>query len=145
MRPDAEAASSRSTTHTRSALDRFGGAGARTRSASTRATSIGSDTPSAAAARASASQKTGSSDTEVAWPATASERLTGPATPTPQYMCWPPFIDSVEPVTKPASSEHRKATPRAISSARPSRPTGILATILVITSGGTAATMSVSI
>src|SRR6185369_11437328 len=58
-----------------------------------------------------------------------------------QYMCWPPLIDSVEPVTKPAFSSTRKATPRAISSALPSRPTGIRATILPRTSGGTAATM----
>ena len=32
-----------------------------------------------------------------------------------QYMCWPPLIDSVDPVTKPACSSTRKATPRAIS------------------------------
>src|SRR6185503_3765349 len=61
-----------------------------------------------------------------------------------QYMCWPPLIDRVEPVTKPAFSSTRKATPRAISSALPSRPTGIRATILPRTSSGTAATMSVS-
>ena len=52
----------------------------------------------------------------------------------PQYMCWPPLIDRVEPVMKPPSSPHRKATPRAISSAWPSRPTGILATIFSSTS-----------
>jgi len=46
---------------------------------------------------------------------------------------------------KPASSAQRKATPRAISDALPSRPTGILATILASTSSGTAATISVSI
>ena len=34
-----------------------------------------------------------------------------------QYMCWPPLMLMVEPVTKPASSEHKNATPRAISSA----------------------------
>src|SRR3954454_25038197 len=62
-----------------------------------------------------------------------------------QYMCCPPLIDSVEPVTKPAFSSTRKATPRAISSALPRRPTGIRATILPSTSSGTAATMSVSI
>src|SRR5437870_9545270 len=39
----------------------------------------------------------------------------------PQYMCWPPLIDSVEPVMKPASSPQRKTTPRAISSAWPRR------------------------
>ena len=65
--------------------------------------------------------------------------------PLHQYMCWPPLIDSVEPVMKPPFSSTRKATPRAISSALPSRPTGILATILPSTSSGTAATMSVSI
>jgi len=62
-----------------------------------------------------------------------------------QYMCCPPLSDKVVPVTKPASSLHRKATPRAISLAWPRRPTGILATIFSSTAGGTAATMSVSI
>src|SRR6185369_10292671 len=62
-----------------------------------------------------------------------------------QYMCWPPLIDSVEPVMNPASSPTRKPTPRAISLALPSRLTGIFATILASTSSGTAATMSVSI
>src|SRR5687768_658395 len=61
-----------------------------------------------------------------------------------QYMCWPPLIDSVEPVMKPASSAIRNITPRAISSARPKRPTGIFATIFSSTCGGTARTMSVS-
>jgi hypothetical protein len=32
-----------------------------------------------------------------------------------QCICWPPLIDSVDPVTKPASSPHRNITPRAIS------------------------------
>ena len=62
-----------------------------------------------------------------------------------QYICCPPFMLIVEPVTKAALSLHRKLTPRAISSAWPSRPTGILATIFSSTGGGTAATMSVSI
>jgi len=62
-----------------------------------------------------------------------------------QYICCPPLIDSVDPVTNPPSSEHRNATPRAISCAWPSRPTGIFATIFSSTSAGTAATMSVSI
>lgn len=62
-----------------------------------------------------------------------------------QYMCWPPLIDSVLPVTKPPSSLQKKATPRAISCAWPRRPTGIFATIFSSTAGGTAATMSVSI
>src|SRR3546814_7670910 len=48
-----------------------------------------------------------------------------PCAPPAQYICWPPLIDSVDPVTNPASSAHRKATPRAISCALPSRPTGI--------------------
>ena len=61
-----------------------------------------------------------------------------------QYMCWPPLIDSVDPVTNPAFSSTRNATPRAISSALPSRFTGIFAMILPSTSCGTAATMSVS-
>src|SRR5260370_15826289 len=62
-----------------------------------------------------------------------------------QYICWPPLIDRVEPVMKPASSAIRNITPRAISSALPSRPTGILATIFSSTLAGTAATMSVSV
>ncbi len=62
-----------------------------------------------------------------------------------QYICWPPLIDSVEPVMKPASSAIRNTTPRAISSALPSRPTGILATIFSSTAAGTAETMSVSV
>lgn len=62
-----------------------------------------------------------------------------------QYICWPPLMLRVEPVTNPPSSEHRNTTPRAISFAWPSRPTGILATIFSSTSAGTAATMSVSI
>ena len=64
--------------------------------------------------------------------------------PLAQYICCPPLIDRVDPVTKPASSLHRKATPRAISSAWPRRPTGILATIFSSTGAGTAATISVS-
>lgn len=62
-----------------------------------------------------------------------------------QYMCCPPLMLMVEPVTKAASSAVRKATPRAISSAWPSRPTGTPATIFSSTFSGTAATMSVSI
>ena len=62
-----------------------------------------------------------------------------------QYMCWPPLIDIVDPVTKPPSSEARKLTPRAISLAWPRRPTGIFATIFSSTFSGTAATMSVSV
>ena len=50
----------------------------------------------------------------------------------------------VEPVMKPPSSATRNSTPRAISLALPRRPTGMRATILASTSGGTAATMSVS-
>ncbi len=62
-----------------------------------------------------------------------------------QYICCPPLMDSVLPVMKPPSSATRNSTARAISSARPSRPTGMRATILASTSVGTAATMSVSI
>jgi len=61
-----------------------------------------------------------------------------------QYICWPPLIDSVEPVTKSASSEVKNPTPRAMSSGLPSRPVGILATILCRTSSGMARTISVS-
>ena len=35
---------------------------------------------------------------------------------TRQFMCWPPLIAMLEPVTKPASSEHRYATSAATSS-----------------------------
>jgi len=53
-------------------------------------------------------------------------------------------IDKVDPVMNSASSAVRKATPRAISTARPRRPTGMRATIFSSTSVGTARTMSVS-
>src|SRR5215472_10529954 len=53
-----------------------------------------------------------------------------------QYICWPPLIDSVEPVTKVAVSETRNSTPRAISSAWPRRPIGMRATIFFSTSSG---------
>ena len=42
-----------------------------------------------------------------------------------QTKNWPPLALMVEPVTKPASSEARKTTQRAISSGSPRRPTGI--------------------
>ncbi len=42
-----------------------------------------------------------------------------------QYICWPPLIESVDPVMKPALSLVKNSTPRAISLAWPSRPTGI--------------------
>ncbi len=61
-----------------------------------------------------------------------------------QYICWPPLIDSVDPVMKSPSSAVRNATPRAMSLAWPSRPIGMRATILVSTSAGTARTISVS-
>lgn len=32
-----------------------------------------------------------------------------------QYICWPPLMLSVDPVTKAAFSEQRNAQPRAIS------------------------------
>jgi len=44
---------------------------------------------------------------------------------TAQTRYWPPFAVSVEPVMKPASSEARKTTQRAISSGSPSRPSGM--------------------
>src|SRR5581483_5937248 len=40
-------------------------------------------------------------------------------------MYWPPLMESVDPVMKPASSAARNKTARAISSGLPSRPTGI--------------------
>lgn len=102
---------------------------------------------SSSAARFNAAQNTGSRLMLVAWPNRFTDRLISPlpATRRAQYICWPPLIDSVEPVMNPASSAQRKATPRAISSAWPSLPTGTRATILVSTSCGTAATISVSI
>src|SRR3546814_1210312 len=53
-----------------------------------------------------------------------------------QYICCPPLMLIVEPDTKPASSLHRKATPRAISLAWPRRPHGILAPIFSSTGAG---------
>src|SRR5690606_29347368 len=61
-----------------------------------------------------------------------------------QYMCWPPLTDTVEPVTKLARSSTRNITAWAMSSAVPSRPTGIVAMIFSSTLSGTARTMSVS-
>ncbi len=77
-------------------------------------------------------------------PAPRRRRESATAPPPAQYMCWPPLIDSVEPVTNSASSAVRKATPRAMSSALPSRPIGMRATIFSSTSAGTARTISVS-
>jgi type II secretory pathway pseudopilin PulG len=55
-----------------------------------------------------------------------------------------PFIVSVEPVMKPASSPARNSTARAISSGSPSRPTGICGRMFFSsTSFGTACTISV--
>jgi len=62
----------------------------------------------------------------------------------PAIYC-PPFTVRVAPVMNPASSAARNATQRAISSAIPRRPTGILATICSSTARGTAETISVSI
>ena len=62
----------------------------------------------------------------------------------PQYMCWPPLIDIVEPVTKSASSPQRNTTPRAMSWALPRRRIGMFWIIFSSTRSGTAATMSVS-
>jgi len=59
---------------------------------------------------------------------------------------WPPFAVSVEPVMKPASSDARNRTQRAISSGSPSRPSGICGRMLFSsTSLGTALTISVAI
>jgi hypothetical protein len=49
--------------------------------------------------------------------------------PPAQIMYCPPFAVMVEPVMKPASSETRNTTQRAISSGSPRRPTGIWGTI----------------
>jgi hypothetical protein len=53
-----------------------------------------------------------------------SVRVSRPS-PERQAIYWPPLADMVEPVMKPASSEARKTTQRAISSGSPRRPTGI--------------------
>jgi hypothetical protein len=66
--------------------------------------------------------------------------------PVAQAMYWPPLAVSVEPVMKPASSAARKTTQRATSPTSPIRPTGMCGRIfLVITSSGTARTISVPI
>ncbi len=58
----------------------------------------------------------------------------------------PPLADRVEPVMKPASSEARNTTQRAISSGSPSRPTGICGMIRSVrTFSGIARTISVPI
>jgi hypothetical protein len=44
-----------------------------------------------------------------------------------QAKYWPPLAEMVEPVMKPASSEARNTTQRAISAGSPRRPTGIWA------------------
>ncbi len=60
-----------------------------------------------------------------------------------QKYC-PPLAVMVDPVMKPASSEARKTTQRAISAASPSRPAGICAMMDSRTFSGTAMTMSVA-
>ena len=42
-----------------------------------------------------------------------------------QLKYWPPLAEMVDPVMKPASSDARNTTQRAISSGSPNRPTGI--------------------
>jgi hypothetical protein len=62
-----------------------------------------------------------------------------------QVITCPPFADSVEPVMKPASSEARNTTQRAISSGSPRRPVGISGRMFFSsTSFGTAITISVA-
>ena len=61
----------------------------------------------------------------------------------PQAMYWPPLTENVAPVMNEARSSTRKAAIRAISSALPSRPAGICATICAMTSDAIFATMSV--
>ena len=64
----------------------------------------------------------------------------------PQTMLCPPFADIVEPVMKPASSDARNSTVRAISCGSPRRPTGIRGRMfLATTSGLIALTISVAI
>ena len=58
----------------------------------------------------------------------------------------PPFAVRVDPVMKPAASETRKTTQRAISSGSPSRPSGICGRIFSSRTGvGMALTISVAI
>ena len=65
--------------------------------------------------------------------------------PSLQAMYWPPLASRQAPVMNPASSAARKATQRAISSAVPSRPTGISgSTFVSSTSLGMAETISVA-
>ena len=61
-----------------------------------------------------------------------------------QRICWPPFIERLLPVRNPAGSLAMKPTSAAISSGRPSRPTGMPATIWLRTSSGTAITIWVA-
>ena len=93
-------------------------------------------------AATSATKSSGSSR-----PTTATATTTGAARQPPDQplaMYCPPLALSTAPVMKAASSDARKATSEAISSALPSRPTGICATMPSSTFSGTPATMSVS-
>ncbi len=74
----------------------------------------------------------------------AAPGLRGPAPVRDQTKNWAPFAEMVEPLMKPASSEARKVTMRAISSGSPRRPAGIWATIFSRTGSGTAITISVA-
>src|SRR5437763_8966142 len=58
---------------------------------------------------------------------------------------WPPLTQSVSPVMNAPPSLTRNITALAISAGLASRPTGILATIFSRISGGTAATIAVSV
>lgn len=61
-----------------------------------------------------------------------------------QSIDWPPLAEIVDPVMKPASSDTRNTTQRAISSGSPRRPTGMPPMIISRTFSGTAITMSVA-
>ena len=83
-------------------------------------------------------------------------RIPGQNTPAPSFSAtwiaddqtknWPPLAEIVEPVMKPASSEARNTTQRAISSGSPRRPTGICGMMRSFsTFSGMARTISVPI
>ena len=106
--PSLAAPRARSNSQTRIALARLAGSGASIRAASIRATSAESGS---ACSRRRLDQRVPEDRLEAdrggVARRSATERLTGPAMARvravpPQYMCWPPLIDSVDPVTKPA-------------------------------------------
>jgi hypothetical protein len=75
----------------------------------------------------------------------SSGRPVAPTFTAPQAKYCPPLAVIVEPVMKPASSDARNTTQRAISLGSPRRPTGICGRMFFsMTSAGTALTISVA-